>query len=415
MMWEYFGIREDPFGAVPDPRFLHLTEGHREALASLEYGFVSNRGFTSLIAAPGLGKTTLLFTFLEKIRAAARTVFIFDTCCDAGELITYILRDLAIPTGPDRVSQHEQLHSVLLAEARAGKKMVVVIDEAQNLSADALEALRMLSNFETSRAKLLQIVLAGQPQLAEKLDRAEMAQLRQRVSTVCRLSPFSQEETETYISHRLSVAGHRGPRLFTSAAVAAIHAASDGVPRTINHLCFNALSLCYALKHRQVDEQIVAEAIADQELVTVSAELVRAGANQRRPDPPVVRRRAAVAIRWQFAIGAVLVLACLAVWRTYQNRVRRAVAVPQGMSMPVPQRSLPSVPYEGVEAPPYIEVTVAPQQTITDIATQNLGGFSGTVLHDIKALNPKLSDPDHIEIGQKLRLPKRPPALTSQD
>lgn len=269
MLARYYGFREDPFGASPDPRCLYESSTHREALASLKYGSSSNRGFIALIASPGMGKTTLLFHFLEDIRHSARTAFIFniDPRCEPREIISLILRDLGIEPGHNHAEMQEQLRLAVVEEAKAGRRFVVVIDEAQNLSDAALEVVRMLSNFETPRAKLLQVVLAGQPQLAERLMEPSLLQLRQRISTFCRIDPFSVEQTKAYIEHRLSFVGYQGSSLFTSEALSRLADASHGVPRNINTLCFNALSLCCAMNRKQVDASMVAEAIADLQLV----------------------------------------------------------------------------------------------------------------------------------------------------
>jgi type II secretory pathway predicted ATPase ExeA len=268
MQCRYFGLNEDPFGVTPDPRFLYYSHTHREALASLKYGSYSNRGFTALIAPPGMGKTTLLIRFLNDIRDSSHSVFLFDidAQCEPRELIGRILRDIGIVPGQTGAAMHEQLNSVLVADARARRNFVIVIDEAQNLSEDALEVVRLLTNFETPRAKMVQIVLAGQPQLADKLMRPSLVQLRQRISTVCRLSPFSREETRAYIDHRLRLAGYAGSPLFSENALNLIAEASQGIPRAINNLCFNSLSICYALGNKKVCDWMVAEVIADQDL-----------------------------------------------------------------------------------------------------------------------------------------------------
>jgi type II secretory pathway predicted ATPase ExeA len=269
MLSRYYGFREDPFGASPDPRCLYQSSTHCEALASLKYAYSSNRGFITLIASPGMGKTTLLFRFLEEIRHSARTAFIFDIDpqCEPREIVSFILRDIGIVPGRDHAEMHEQLRLAVLAEAKAGRRFVVVIDEAQNLSDAALEVVRMLSNFETSRAKLMQVVLAGQPQLADTLMKPSLLQLRQRISTFCRIERLSVEQTKAYIDHRLNFVGYDGPPLFTAEAVSQLTAASHGIPRNINNLCFNALSLCCAMNRKQVDGAMVAEVIADQQLI----------------------------------------------------------------------------------------------------------------------------------------------------
>src|SRR6266567_4923891 len=210
MFLDHFHFAEQPFGATPDPRFLFPSASHREALASLYCGYVANRGFTALIAKPGLGKTTLLFEFLRKTKDRARTASIFNTLCDGHDLISGVLRDCGVEPSTRLSDCYCQLNMFLASEARADRRVVLVVDEAQNLSAEALEAIRLLTNFETPTTKLMQIVLAGQPQLAENLAKPEMAQLLQRISTVCRIMPFSVTEVAAYIDHRLRVAGYSG-------------------------------------------------------------------------------------------------------------------------------------------------------------------------------------------------------------
>jgi len=182
MFLEYYGLIEQPFGVTPDPRFLHMGAKHREALASLVYGTDTNRGFLALIAQPGMGKTSLLYQYLEGLRNKSRAAFIFQTDCDSEDFIRHILVDLSLdPAGKDLPTMHGMLNEVLLAEMRAGRRFILVIDEAQNLDERVLESVRLLSNFETPWMKLMQIVIAGQPQLAERLTRPSMAQLRQRI------------------------------------------------------------------------------------------------------------------------------------------------------------------------------------------------------------------------------------------
>ena len=174
-----------------------------------------------------------------------------------------MLRDLGITPGRNGIEMREQLKDVLIKEARAGRRFVVVMDEAQNMSDDSLEMVRLLTNFETPRAKLMQIVLSGQPKLSNKLMSPLLEQLRQRISTFCQLEPLSAEQTAAYINHRLMRAGYAGSQLFTEDALKLLAGASRGIPRTINNLCFNALTLTCALRRKQVDVDIAAEVIAD--------------------------------------------------------------------------------------------------------------------------------------------------------
>jgi type II secretory pathway predicted ATPase ExeA len=268
MVCDYYNLAEQPFGVTPDPRYLYLSPTHREALASLSYGIQTGRGFMSLIANPGMGKTTLLFQLLQQIEHSSKTVFLFQTLCGPEDLLRSLLHDLGNKVDGCNVPQmHSQLNECLLNESRQGKRVVVVIDEAQNLPDSALELLRMVSNFETPREKLMQIVLAGQPQLAEKLASPNLVQLRQRISIIARLKPFAPEETNLYVGHRLRVAGYefRAP-LFTRRAEAMIGEHSEGIPRNINNICFNAMSLGCALNRTTIDEDIIREVIEDLDL-----------------------------------------------------------------------------------------------------------------------------------------------------
>jgi len=269
MFLDYYNLREDPFGVTPDPRYLYLSASHGEALASLSHGIGSRRGFMSLIAMPGMGKTTILFRLLSQLEGVARTVFLFQTFSTPAELLRALLRDLGVVVndGADTGSMQEQLNSLLVAEARSGRRVVVVIDEAQNLQDSALELLRMLSNFETTSHKLIQIVLSGQPQLRQRLASPQLLQLKQRISIVARLDPLNAEETGLYMRHRLRVArfDFKTP-LFAPKAEALIAKFSEGIPRNINNICFNALSLGFVMKQRSIREEVVRECLEDLEL-----------------------------------------------------------------------------------------------------------------------------------------------------
>lgn len=263
---EFFGLREQPFGVTPDPRFLYLTASHREALASLVYAIESKRGFSTIIAEPGMGKTTLIFHLLDKLKSTARTAFLFRPDSNTRELLQSLLLDLGLEADTHDVPQmHETLKSALLEDLRAGKHFVWVIDEAQDLDSEVLESIRLLSNFETPVSKLMHILLAGQPQLAEKLASPELLQLRQRVSTMAQLSPLTMRETSGYIHFRMRRAGSRNEAIFSSEASALIARASLGIPRNINHLCFSCMSLAFVEGHKIINPEIVSEVLAERE------------------------------------------------------------------------------------------------------------------------------------------------------
>ncbi len=273
MFLDFYGLREQPFGVTPDPAYLYLSRTHSEALAALLYGIKADRGFMALIAEPGMGKTTLLYRLMEELRDSARTVFLFQTQCDSREFFRYLLIELGIDTtGMDLVSMHKKLNEVLFSEMLAARRFVVVVDEAQDLEGSVLETIRLLSDFETTHAKLLEIVLSGQPQLAEKLAQRGLSQLRQRIAILSRLERLSAGETACYIEHRLKVAGYSGGPLFAPDAVALIAEQSQGIPREINNICFNALSLGEARRHQTITGEIVQEA---REYQTISREIAQ--------------------------------------------------------------------------------------------------------------------------------------------
>jgi type II secretory pathway predicted ATPase ExeA/outer membrane protein OmpA-like peptidoglycan-associated protein len=286
----HFGLRENAFGVTPDPRFLFLSQTHREALASLVNGIDCDFGFQILVAQPGMGKTTLLFNFLERFRGTAHTAFLFQPQPNPVELFQSVLLELG--TNSEETSLRklsEQLNQVLTRAAGERKRVIVVLDEAQNLDFSVLEALRQLSNFETASSKLMQIVLAGQPQLAKRLALPEQEQLMQRISSFGRLSPLALTETQAYIEHRLATAGYQGPHLFTQGAIRNIWDHSKGVPRNINTLCFNAMMLAFAEHAKSIDTRIIEEAARDLDLNSVLADLYQMDAsrtiNQRKVLP----------------------------------------------------------------------------------------------------------------------------------
>jgi type II secretory pathway predicted ATPase ExeA len=261
---EYFGLIEQPFGVTPDLRFLYLGAKHRQALDVLNYGTELNRGFLTLIAKPGMGKTSLLFHYLEGLRGKARTVFLFQTDANSTELMRYVLTDLGLDSkGMDLPEMRAALNQVLMGEMEAGRRFVLVIDEAQNLDEKVLESIRLLSNFETPWMKLMQIVLAGQPQLDERLAQPSMAQLRQRVSFAIRIEPLTREEVDLYIDHRLWVAGYKGSPLFSVGARTLIAERSEGIPRVINNMCFCAMSYAWAMKRKTIDRDTMSEVLVD--------------------------------------------------------------------------------------------------------------------------------------------------------
>ncbi len=416
MVLEYYNLREQPFGVTPDSRYLYLSAVHREALASLLYGVETGRGFVALIAKPGMGKTTLLFQVLHQLKDKATMVFVFQTICTPVDFLQAVLGDLGVQTQGNLIELQSKLNTVLTEQSRLGKPVVVVIDEAQNLDDSVLELVRMLSNFETSRQKLIQIVLAGQPQLADKLASPKLLQLRQRVSIFSCLRPLSPVETALYIEHRLQVAGYSvGTPLFTRGALAMIAERSEGIPRNINNLCFNAMSLGCALRRRTIDSDIVREVIADLDLEPLQERASLA----RRPEedgPQAVPAFASVMSSpsmltdWlpQFiAVCAILLVLGGAFFQSHRWMMAKTVVhANRVLSPPIPARSsflsLQQNPQRTTQAN-IIRVTAG--QSLYRICIENFGCYTSERVQEIKKLNPQLRNLDHIEAGQKIRIP----------
>ena len=296
MFLSYFNLHAQPFGVTPDPGYLFDTPTHREALAGLLYGINSGLGFIALTAEPGMGKTTILMQALTQLGKTARTVFLFQLIQNPTELFRALLIDLGEedPQGT-LIDLEMRLNEILVKQNESGQRLVVVLDEAQNLDHSVLEAVRMLSNFETAGHKLLQVILCGQQQLADRLAEPELLQLRQRISIFATLKPLTRLETANYIEHRLKVAGYQSPTpLFTPRAVSLIALHSGGIPRNINNICFNALSIGYALGKNAIDAEVVREVIGDLglqgETFAESISVPEADMNQfAQSDPPEPR------------------------------------------------------------------------------------------------------------------------------
>jgi len=263
MYLDFYGLREKPFNPTPDPKFLYLTPSHREALAQILYGVQEGKGFIVLTGEVGTGKTTLIQTLLRRLDEKTEVAYIFNSKLPFDSLVEYMLRDFGITEDLTSVSQRLfALNNFLIERRRAGQNTVLIIDEAQNLDPPALEQVRLLSNFETATDKLLQIFLAGQPELQSKLDLPELRQLKQRISLRCVIRPLTAEETRDYIQHRLRIAGGRRNDIFSDGAVNRITRYSGGIPRLVNIVCDHALLFGYAELKRRIDEETIEQVIA---------------------------------------------------------------------------------------------------------------------------------------------------------
>ncbi|HEX2009550.1 MAG TPA: AAA family ATPase, partial [Roseateles sp.] len=268
----FFGLQHEPFSIAPDPRYLFMSERHREALAHLLYGLRGGGGFVLLTGEIGAGKTTVCRCFLEQIPAHCNVAYIFNPKLTVLELLQTVCEEYRIPREPlpaggIETAKHcvDRLNAFLLQTHAAGRSNVLIIDEAQNLAPELLEQLRLLTNLETSERKLLQIILIGQPELRSMLAAPQLEQLAQRVIARFHLTALSEAETAQYVHHRLGVAGSVGAAAlpFDRQALRQVHRLSRGVPRRINLLCDRALLGAYAQGRKRVDRRTLARAATE--------------------------------------------------------------------------------------------------------------------------------------------------------
>jgi general secretion pathway protein A len=261
MYKSFFGLKESPFRVNPDPRYLYLTKEIEEALAGLMYGIKTRKGFVTLIGEVGTGKTTLVNRLLDWLsQQQIRTAFIFNTRVNTTQLLEFVLAEFEIACESRSKSQQlMRLNHWLLERHEAGETVVLIIDEAQNLTYPVMEEIRLLTNLETATDKLLQIVLSGQQELDEKLKLPQLRQLRQRISVRCKTSPLTNEQTHEYVAERLRIAGANGQPIFSAKAIDVIHKYSHGIPRVINLLCEHALTGAYVEEQRPIEPPLVEE------------------------------------------------------------------------------------------------------------------------------------------------------------
>lgn len=338
MYCDYFGFRELPFTITPNPRFLFFSKNHREAYAHLFYGITNRSGFMELTGEVGSGKTTVIRTLLEQLdRDDYRTALIVNPCLSGRELVRSINREYGLPfEGLSSSELLQELNRFLLAENAAGRTVVLVIDEAQNLEPMVLEQIRLISNLETETDKLIQIVLVGQPELARLLERTELRQLSQRIAVRFHLSPMDADDTRAYIDHRLETAGGKFAVTFFPAALTKIYRYSGGLPRLINVLCDRSLLIAYGNSKRVISDRMVGLAIR---------ELQRQGESR----DPVWKARAALCL---------LLVACsLFGFFIYHTRGNGSAGARSGR--PASTEAKPSPPSGGVVPEPASEMESA--------------------------------------------------------
>jgi general secretion pathway protein A len=296
MYEQHFGFQESPFSITPDPRFFYANSVYLEAYANLRYGIEAKKGFIAITGEVGTGKTTLLRKLMLSLDKTIQTVLVFNTDVTFNELLRVILRELGLPTaGKDRLGMVEELNDYLIEQLERGQTVCLLIDEVQYLSDESLEGLRLLSNLETDRQKLLQIVLIGQPEFQAKLDQPHLRQLKQRIAIRCEISRLRDDEVGSYINFRLRMAGCDNPELFHTDAIEKIAFYSKGIPRVINVICDNALVIAFAGSQTSVSRDVIGEVVRDLRLAPDS-QLTQNETNQAPADAAILSSETTVQI-----------------------------------------------------------------------------------------------------------------------
>jgi general secretion pathway protein A len=350
MYREYFGLKENPFSISPDPHYFYMSEGHREAMAHLVYGIKSEGGFVLLTGEVGTGKTTVCRCVLEQMPDDAEIAFILNPRLTVEELLANICDEFGINYAPDNKSNRvfvSLINDYLLDAHTRGKRAILIIEEAQNLSVEVLEQIRLLTNLETNQRKLLQIIMLGQPELRDILSRPELRQLSQRITARYHLGPLSKAEVSAYVDHRLSVAGLIRGRLFPEKTLRRLYRLTGGVPRLINVICDRALTGAYVQGKEQVDTKT---------LITAAQEV--SGEN--------TTRRPRVRI-YQAICAAVVLLLCVAgVYYVQKSRVPATIQSAQVFAKPPAAGKAPT---EGTPAPQV--VTLQKPANATRVSTKD--------------------------------------------
>jgi general secretion pathway protein A len=277
MYCEYFGFAKRPFELTPDPSFLYLGEAHREGLATLVYGVRSGKGFVLITGEVGTGKTTLLHALLGQLDSSTASAFIFNPRLEPLDFFHVLFEELGLEAKCRTKSDYLlALNRFLIERLEKNEPTLLIVDEAQNLSAEMLEEIRLLSNLETPTSKLIQIMLVGQPELKELLARPDLRQLRQRIGLRHHLRPFNESEIKEYVAERLTRAGYTGEGLFKRGALRALYKVTGGSPRLVNSVCDSALLLAYSQEKRILDAGMIREVAEEMELISEKDQLIEA-------------------------------------------------------------------------------------------------------------------------------------------
>jgi type II secretory pathway predicted ATPase ExeA/cell division protein FtsN len=441
---EFYGFSEQPFDITPDLKFLFLTESHREALASMTYGIYERKGFISIAGEVGTGKTTIIHQLLDNLDRRVKVVFISQTKATFDQLLREVLLELELPVGDQNtLSLTRQFNHYLIERLGRDENLAIIIDEAQHLSMEALEELRLLSNLETATAKLLQIVLVGQPELEDKLNSRELRQLKQRIVIRRRILPLREEDCRRYIEHRLKKVGSSISQVFTADALSMICHYSKGIPRTINILCDNAFLIGHGRGSKKINPLIIQEVISHMEALPPreSVEGITGYQKKIRSRSP---RFKTLAPRISYTAMALFILVLgMLLGRGQVGSVQENLRLEPSVQQPADEQKIFASPLEtnGANTPqapptlteevktatppplspspvsPVVQAQPKPETGVT-IATIEEGvtmhllsqkyyrTSNLSMIDHILEFNPKITNPNLIKINEKIKIPE---------
>jgi general secretion pathway protein A len=429
MYQKFYNLTKEPFHITPDPQFLYLSESHKQALASMIYGIEKRKGFVAITGGVGVGKTTIVRAYLDKAAATnLKVIYVFHANVTFKELVKVIYREFGLELATNHlVEMVNGLHLALIELYRQGKTVVIIIDEAQNMPIETLESLRMLSNLETPTEKLIQVVLVGQTELDELLEKHELRQLKQRIAIRARIASLSAQDSRAYIEYRLSVAGLDNSSIFDQRALDIIIREANGVPRKLNILCDNALITGFGYQKNPVTARIAREVVSD-----------FASPGKRRP---LARRWRAAAL---VVVGVILALLIAFFLSPYGNSLKGALGIASvsDTRKPEPARALVNRdPGEKEPVPPVNAVAPGKQETdvnqgaaaeakgkvktkyrtrvvkegetLSDLVRQVYGlspkgALNASLLELVKQHNPTITDSNLIIAGSVIQFPDLP-------
>ena len=402
MYLNYYRLKQEPFHITPDPEFLYLSPSHREALAAIIYGIEQKKGFVAIVGAVGVGKTTILRSYLETAdKNRLKTIYIFNARLTFEGLLKTIYEELGLPIETtDTVEMVNRLFQVLVDHYAEGNSVILVIDEAQNMPVETLENLRMLSNLETPKDKLIQIVLVGQPEFEETLNLDQLRQLKQRIAIRSTILPLTKTESLEYIRHRLHKAGGKAEEVFSSSALDAVIRKANGIPRVMNILCDNALITGFGYQRKPIGADIVREVLADFD---------------GKKKKAFLWSRQAIAALAVLCIGAGIFL--LLVYGKFGGTQVRD-ELPPVAAKPTPANKVPSQPKETVTPPrpepakPQSRTEAEPRSktvekgdTLMGLTQDVYGRADSALIKKIQQSNPHISNPNLIITGSKIVFP----------